>query len=176
MSTDSWKSFEKNEVTHSMAHYLMAIRTLLAERGYARATDIAEHLDITRASASVAISGLRAKGLVDEDERHFLKLTDHGEDLARTIVSNRLMIIRLLRDVLLIDPVQAEEDACKMEHLLSSASGLRLFRLLGYVFDDPNRVRKIQQVVQSSHDNCPGIDNCDVCSPFHECILSGRST
>jgi len=175
MTTDSWKSFEKNEVTHSMAHYLMSIRELLGERGYCRATDVAEHLDITRASASVSIAGLRSKGLVEEDERHFLKLTDRGEDLVQTILSNRMLLIRLLRDVLLIDPTVAEEDACKTEHLLSPESGVRLFRLLRYVFDDPDRVRKIQQVVQSGHDDCPGVETCPVCAPFGECILGGRS-
>lgn len=174
MSLDSWKSFDRNEVTHSMAHYLMAIRSLLAERGYARAVDIAEHLDITRASASVSIAGLRAKGLVEEDERHFLRLTDHGDALCRTIVSNRMLLIRFLRDVLLIDPEQAEEDACKTEHLLSSESGLRLFRLLRYLFEDPRRTAKVRNVVSTLGEDCPGIEHCDVCSAFHECILTGR--
>jgi len=175
VSLDSWKSFEKNEVTHSMAHYLMAIRSLLSERGYARATDVAEHLDITRASASVAIAGLRGKGLVEEDERHFLKLTEHGVVLARTIISNRMLLIRFLRDVLLIDPEKAEEDACKTEHLLSPESGLGLFRLLRYLFEDPRRTAKVRQVVQTLGDDCPGLSHCEVCSAFHECILTGRS-
>jgi Mn-dependent DtxR family transcriptional regulator len=174
VSLDSWKSFDKNEVTHSMAHYLMAIRSLLAERGYCRATDVAEHLDITRASASVAISGMRARGFVEEDERHFLKLTEHGEGLAKSILSNRMLLIRFLRDVLMIDADKAEEDACKTEHLLSSESGIRLFRLLRYVFEDPRRASKIRQVVGSHHDDCPGIDKCEVCSAFHECILTGQ--
>ena len=175
MSLDSWKSFEKNEVTHSMAHYLMAIRSLLSERGYARATDVAEHLDITRPSASVAIAGLRAKGLVEEDERHFLKLTEHGDALVSTIVTNRMLLIRFLRDVLQIDAEKAEEDACKTEHLLSPETGLRLFRLLRYLFEDPRRTAKVRQVVMTLGDECPGLQHCEVCSAFHECILTGRS-
>lgn len=173
---ESWKSFERNEVTHSMAHYLMAIRTLVTDRGYARATDVAETLDITRASASVAISGLRAKGLVEEDERHFLRLTEHGEELVLTIISNRLLLIRFLRDVLGIDPELAEVDACKTEHLLSSESGRRLFRLLRYLFEDPSRTDMIRQVVQTVGDECPGLDKCGVCSGFHACLLTGKSS
>lgn len=171
---ESWKSFEKNEVTHSMAHYLMAIRTLVTERGYARATDVAETLDITRASASVAIAGLRAKGLVEEDERHFLRLTEHGDELVLTIISNRHLLIRFLRDVLGIDPELAEIDACKTEHLLSSESGRRLFRLLRYLFADPSRTDMIRQVVQTVGEDCPGLAHCEVCSAFHECLMTGR--
>ncbi|TPW08986.1 MAG: putative iron-dependent regulatory protein [bacterium] len=171
MGSESWKSFEKNEVTHSMAHYLMAIRDLLASRGYARATDVAEYLDITRASASVAITGLRAKGLVEEDERHFMKLTDHGQELVQTILTNRRLLIRFLRDVLMIDPVVAEEEACKTEHLLSSEAGTRLFRLLRYLLSDPERTERVRGVVANLNDTCPGLSRCDVCSEFHECIL-----
>jgi DtxR family Mn-dependent transcriptional regulator len=171
MGVESWKSFEKNEVTHSMAHYLMAIRDLLTERGYARATDVAEYLDITRASASVAIGGLRHKGLVEEDDRHFLKLTEHGQALVTTILGNRRLLIRFLRDVLLIEPKQAEEDACKTEHLLSSESGTRLFRLLQYLLENPARTARIREVVASIENTCPGLSKCEVCSEFHECIL-----
>ena len=171
MGIDSWKSFEKNEVTHSMAHYLMAIRDLLASRGYARATDVAEYLDISRASASVAISGLRTKDLVEEDDRHFLKLTGHGQHLVQTILTNRRLLIRFLRDVLMIEPKVAEDEACKTEHLLSSESGTRLFRLLRYLLADPARTERVRSVVANLDDSCPGLSRCDVCSEFHECIL-----
>ena len=39
-----WREFEKNPLSHSMAHYLMAIDALRNELGYARSTDIAEML------------------------------------------------------------------------------------------------------------------------------------
>lgn len=174
MGVESWKSFEKNEVTHSMAHYLMAIQTLLAERGYARVTDVAEYLEITRASASVSIGGLKAKGLVEEDERHFLRLAPHSRDLVQQILANRRLLIRLLRDVLKIDATQAEEDACKTEHLLSPESGIRLFRLLRHIFGDSERLARIHEIVTSEGADCPGLENCEVCPEFHECILGGR--
>ena len=37
-----WREFEQNPLSHSMAHYLMAIDSLRADLGYARSTDIAE--------------------------------------------------------------------------------------------------------------------------------------
>lgn len=175
MGAESWKSFEKNEVTHSMAHYLMAIHTLLAERGYARVTDVAEYLEITRASASVSIAGLRGRGLVEEDERHFLRLGAHGRELVQQILTNRRLLIRFLRDVLEIDPTQAEEDACKTEHLLSPEAGIRLLRLLRHLFGDPARLERLREIVRAEGSDCPGLESCEVCAPFRECILGHRT-
>ena len=36
MSNEVWKSFEDNTLTHSAAHYLMTIKDLLEDHGYAR--------------------------------------------------------------------------------------------------------------------------------------------
>ena len=40
-----WREFEKNDITHSAAHYLMAIDSLRNTFGYARVTDVADMLD-----------------------------------------------------------------------------------------------------------------------------------
>ncbi len=39
-----------NELTHSMAHYLLTIHKLKEEKGYARVTDIAKELGLTKGS------------------------------------------------------------------------------------------------------------------------------
>src|SRR5688572_19037190 len=43
-----WREFENNPLSHSMAHYLMAIDALRNDLGYARSTDVAEMLDVSR--------------------------------------------------------------------------------------------------------------------------------
>ena len=37
-----WKEFEHNEITHSIAHHLMAVNDLLNKHGYSRVTDVAK--------------------------------------------------------------------------------------------------------------------------------------
>ena len=63
-----WKEFEENQLTHSAAHYLMTIEDLLADNGYARVTDVAKRLNITRGSASIGLKPLKKRELVLEDE------------------------------------------------------------------------------------------------------------
>jgi len=58
MQRETWKEYESNPLTHSAAHYLMTIRALLQERGYARVTDIARALNITRGSCSISLKPL----------------------------------------------------------------------------------------------------------------------
>ena len=52
MFEEVWRAYEENEVTHSAAHYLMAVYELKAQHGYARVSDVAKHLQITKGSVS----------------------------------------------------------------------------------------------------------------------------
>jgi len=68
-------------MSHSMAHYLLTIHKLKENRGYARVTDIAKDLGLTKGSVSTALNNLKKKGLiVEEDDSKFLLLTDSGHE------------------------------------------------------------------------------------------------
>ncbi len=126
MSTTVWKSFEENLLTHSAAHYLMTIRELLETQGYARVTDIAKRLNITRGSCSISLKPLKKRGLVTEDANKFLILSSEGRHLAEIVERNDELLEIFLRDVLGVQADQAEVDACKIEHLLSLESSVKL--------------------------------------------------
>lgn len=122
-ATSVWKTFDENVVTHSSAHHLMAIRELLERHGYARVTDVAKHLGITRGSASVTLKALKEKGYATEDDNKFLRLTASGDQIVQTIEANREVLQKFFRNVLAVNHKQAEIDACKLEHLLNSEIG-----------------------------------------------------
>ena len=119
-TTEVWKEFSENEITHSAAHHLLAIYELHQKRGYARVTDVAKFLDITTGSASTNLKSLRSKGLIDEDENKFLSLSEEGQKLAEAIFDRRGVLEEFFIKVLDISEHQANIDACKTEHLLSS--------------------------------------------------------
>jgi DtxR family Mn-dependent transcriptional regulator len=56
-----WKEFEENEITHSVAHYLLAIDELRNDLGYARGVDISKELEISAASCSNGLKSLLKK-------------------------------------------------------------------------------------------------------------------
>jgi Mn-dependent DtxR family transcriptional regulator len=132
-STETWKAFDENPLTHSAAHYLMTILALREEQGYARLTDVARELGITRGSCSISLKALKAKGLVAEDENKFLLLTDAGNSLAQVVRMNDALLQTFLTRLLKVAPGQAEIDACKMEHLLSIETSLNLCDMVRFL-------------------------------------------
>ena len=127
---DIWKQFEENNITHSAAHHLTAILELKEKRGYARVTDVAKHLNITTGSASTNLKSLKGKGFILEDDNRFLALTQEGEAIAKAVLSRKGILEKFLTDILKVSKEQAEIDACKTEHLISSETAKKLAKFM----------------------------------------------
>ena len=154
MSKTVWKSFEENLLTHSAAHYLMTIRDLLAEQGYARVTDIAKRMNITRGSCSISLKPLKKRGLVAEDANKFLTLSREGRHLAEMVERNDELLEILFREVLGVNPEQAEVDACKIEHLLSLESSVRLCHFIECIRSDHPAAREFVRHLRRRRMTC----------------------
>jgi len=165
-----WKEFEHNEVTHSMAHYLMAIQDLLKGQGYARVTDVARELEITPGSASVSIKTLKSKGFVSEDKNRFLCLTESGEKLAHDIHVAKRGFVVFLKDVIGVDEEQADIDACKVEHLVSSQTREQLIKFLQFALSDNPAAKNFMKELHQHDFACPGVDKCSICED-HSCDI-----
>ncbi len=125
-----WREYDQNPVSHSAAHHLVAIAELFDEYGYARVSDVARLLGITRGSVSVTLKGLKGKGLVTEDDRRFLGLSDEGERIARGVMAKKQVLKGLFMDLLGVSEEQADLDTCKIEHLVSDETAARVGRAL----------------------------------------------
>jgi Mn-dependent DtxR family transcriptional regulator len=154
MSKEVWKSFEENLLTHSAAHYLMTIRELLEAQGYARVTDIAKRMNITRGSCSISLKPLKKRGLVTEDANKFLTLSVEGRHLAEMVERNDELLETFFRDVLGVNDDQAEVDACKIEHLLSLETSVKLCRFIEYVRSDQKAARDFLRLLQRQNLPC----------------------
>ena len=174
MNTSVWKEFDQNPISHSAAHHLMAIDGLIRSYGYARVSDVAKALNITRGSASITLKALKEKGLVEEDENKFLHLSELGTSLAQKIEFKRIILIKFMKDVLHVSPEQAEIDACKVEHLISSETGEHLLTFLKFLFSGDERSRAYLQAFMNYKNACSDdITQCPVCET--ECLLSEAS-
>lgn len=119
------------ELSHSMVHYLLTIHKLKDVKGYARVTDIAKELRLTKGSVSTAISGLKKKGLVrEEDDTKFLVLTESGHQEVHRILSSRSLLFYFLRDFIGVSDQMAANDSCMMEHLLSPETREKFFEFM----------------------------------------------
>jgi DtxR family Mn-dependent transcriptional regulator len=116
------------ELSHSMVHYLLTIHKLKEGKGYARVTDIAKSLDLTKGSVSTALNNLKKRKLVKEEEdSKFLILTNEGHKEVHRILSARTLLFYFLKDFVGVPEEIAERDSCMMEHLMSSDTSIKFF-------------------------------------------------
>ena len=130
-----------NELTHSMAHYLLTIHKLKEEKGYARVTDIAKELGLTKGSVSTALNNLKKRDLVLEDESKFLSLSKSGHDEVHRILSVRTLMYYFLKDVLNVEDAIAHKDSCLVEHLLSNETRKGLFTFMQKIAKENSSIK-----------------------------------
>ena len=173
MPRDVWKTYEENLLTHSAAHYLMTIHELLQEHGYARVTDIAKRLNITRGSCSISLKPLKKRGLVVEDQNRFLSLSDEGKRLAEIVEKNDELLESFFRDILGVDPDQSEIDACKIEHLLSIETSIKLGAFVELTKGDSKGAKEFLKLLRRKPAGCShDVTRCHVCQTI--CFYDGR--
>jgi len=103
-------------------NYLETILVLKERNGKVRSIDVAAELDFSKPSVSRAIGILKKEGLVAVDENGYLELTGAGKARAAAVFDRHKIIAGYLREVLGVDEQAAQEDACRIEHILSEES------------------------------------------------------
>lgn len=125
------KESHDNELSHSMVHYLLTIHKLKENRGFARVTDIAKDLDLTKGSVSTMLNNLKKKGFIqEEDDCKFVVLTELGHEEVHRILSSRTLLYYFLRDFVGVDEKTADHDSCQMEHLMSAETSEKFFNFM----------------------------------------------
>jgi DtxR family Mn-dependent transcriptional regulator len=109
----------KKRLTKSLEDYIEAIYTMLQEQSTVRVTDLAEEFSYSKASISRAISTLTSRGLVKHESYGTITLTPKGVSLAKAVLEKHVMLTKFLTEVLGVASDIAEEDACKIEHIVS---------------------------------------------------------
>ncbi len=107
------------KIQESAENYLETILILKKEKGNVRSIDVVNELGFSKPSVSVAMKHLREDGYVTVDENGFINLTEKGLEIAssiyerHTLISNWLIQLGVPKEIAL-------EDACRMEHVISS--------------------------------------------------------
>ena len=101
----------------SAEDYLEAI-LILSEQGPVHAVHIANHLNFTKPSVSIAMKKLEQNGFITVDELHHIHLTESGMKIASDIYDKHKTLSSFFVS-LGVSEKTAAEDACKMEHIIS---------------------------------------------------------
>jgi DtxR family Mn-dependent transcriptional regulator len=152
------------ELSESLEDYLETILELEQRQKVARAKDIAEKLKVQRGSVTGALKNLAEKGYINYAPYSYITLTPEGMTLAKEIRFRHRALKEFLIKILRIDPVTAEETACRMEHAIDQKTIERLVCFIDYIFACP---RAGEQWIQSFAKYCTSKDlkqeECDRC-------------
>lgn len=120
-------------LTQSMEDYLEATAVLKETNGVARVKDISRKLNVKTSSVNAALNNLAKNGFIVHEKYGYVELTDEGRTLAEAIRNRHDMLVKFLSGILLIDSKIAQEDACKMEHSISSETSKRLSKFIEFI-------------------------------------------
>jgi Mn-dependent DtxR family transcriptional regulator len=98
--------------------YLETILLLKKEKDFVRSVDIAKALSYSRASVCRGVALLSKKGLAQISSKGNIELTSAGQKKASEIYERHCVITKLLTN-LGADLSVAEENACRIEHVIS---------------------------------------------------------
>ena len=105
----------------SSENYLETILILSKKLPVVRSVDIAEELNITKPSVSVAMKKLRENECIVVYKAGFITLTEKGLEIASTIYERHTFISKWLISLGVPENI-AVSDACRMEHYISKES------------------------------------------------------
>ena len=106
------------KIKESAENYLESILIIKDKKGSVRSIDIANELNFTKPSVSVAMKHFREEGYITMSAEGAIELTDKGLEIAERIYERHQVIAKALM-VLGVDEATAYEDSCKIEHDIS---------------------------------------------------------
>ena len=109
------------KIHESAENYLETILVLQQRKGSVRSIDIANELEFSKPSVSVAMKNLRLNGYIEVDAAGQIHLLPEGRAIAEAVLEKHRMMTAFLV-ALGVSPEVAAEGACRIEHVLSNES------------------------------------------------------
>ncbi len=109
------------KTNESSENYLETILILSQKLTVVRSIDVATELGFKKSSVSVAMKHLREKEHIKVSESGYITLTDTGREIAEMIYERHNILSSMLIR-LGVTPEVASEDACRIEHVISTES------------------------------------------------------
>lgn len=118
----------------SLEDYIEVVYDLHQEIGVARISDISCRLGLAKPSVNAAIKKLVGLGLVTHEPYKNVELTEQGKALAANVRHKHNVLLHFLVDLLKVDSVLAENEACSIEHSISDDTMSKLEDFIGKQF------------------------------------------
>ncbi len=136
--------------------YIETIHVLQKTGGRAKTGEIAARMGVRPPSVTQMLAKLQDEGLVAYEPFMGAKLTPKGARLAKDLMARHRVIADFL-EILGIDSETAENDACLIEHQMSTESAERLKRFVEFIQSaprDPQWVERFRKYCETGEREC----------------------
>ena len=117
-------------MTDSLEEYLYTIYVLLKKYGIARVTDIANQMEVTKASTSNALNILKNQGLINYEKYKDITITQNGLARAKYIERRHELFRKFLKDIIKTDENLVETETEKLAHCISCHTAAKLEKFI----------------------------------------------
>lgn len=122
-----------DELSASLEDYLEVIFHLEQSNRVARAKDIADQMNVQRASVTGALKALATRGLINYSPYSYITLTPQGRTLAHDIIRRHDTLREFFVTALQLSREEAEANACRIEHAIDPGAVDRLVCFLEFI-------------------------------------------
>ncbi len=121
------------KLSATLEDYLGVVLRFQRKKRFARVSDISVELGVAKSAVTAALQNLAAKKLIHYQPYEPVTLTKDGEKQAENILLRHQVILDFLCNILAIDPKQAKQIACEMEHAITSPALEKFVCFLAFV-------------------------------------------
>ncbi len=123
----------RRDLSPNMEDYLETIYLQDMDGSVAKVKSIADAMGVSKPSVTEALSVLQDRGFVSHQKYGDIELTDRGRNAASQIYFRHKLFFEFFRDVLGVPEETAEDDACKVEHIVSETTVTHFFKLMEFL-------------------------------------------
>ncbi len=127
------KKEDEKPLTSVMEDYLETIFDLDKEKRVVRVKDIAKRMNVKMPTVSSMLKTLKNNGLIHYERYEYVELTKSGAAVGKEMRRRHEALRRFLTEILRIEGTVADEEACKMEHILSASTLATLTDFMEFV-------------------------------------------
>lgn len=131
-------------MSETLERYIEAIYGLEGGERKVRTKDIAKELNVREPSVTEMLNKLKGEGLVEYEPYHGTSLTQKGRDLAQKLMKKHSTFAEFLK-MIGVDGEIAEEDACRIEHVVNHETVNRLRKFLNFVEKGPEELTWLER-------------------------------
>ncbi len=141
---------ENLKITSGLEDYIEVISNILKANGKVRAIDIAKNLNVSRASVSEALKRLNELGYINYDRYSSIEITNKGELAAQSVIRRHNLLHKFLADILTLNEDEANGNACKIEHVISSEFIDKLDKFVNFYTSNTDYSEKFKEYLNKN--------------------------